>query len=57
MHRNREVAVQNMVGSTANQRLTRAMASRARASIALADLKPGDQVDFFRKAATKDESG
>ena len=57
MHRVREVVVQQMVDLTANQRLSHALASRSRSAIELSALHPGDQVDFHRKAATKDESG
>ena len=57
VHRIRELAVQSMVDVTAHQRMRRAMNSRTRPAVELAALQPGDQVDFHRPAATKDDSG
>jgi hypothetical protein len=46
-----------MVDVTAKQRLDRALASKTRVTGEAKDLKLGDQVDFFRRGATKDDSG
>ncbi len=56
-HRLREMAVQSMVESTAQQRMARALHSKTRVTHESLNLQPGDQVDFYRSPATKDESG
>ena len=53
----REIAIQSMVDLTAKQRLDRALASKTRPTGEAKDLKQGDQIEFFRRGATKDESG
>ena len=53
----RDISVQSIVQQTAIQRLERALNSKARLPIEQLDLQPGDLVDFWRKPATKDESG
>ena len=55
--RMREVAIQIMVDLTAKQRLDRALASKTRVTGEAKEFKQGDQVEFFRRAVTKDESG
>jgi len=56
-HRVREVAVAAMVQETAQLRIERALQSKTRLSIEQLELEPGQLVDFWRKPATKDESG
>ena len=56
-HRLRELTVQAMVDLTARQRMARALNSKTRVDHGQLNLQPGDQVDFYRKPATKDESG
>ena len=46
-----------MVDMTAKQRLDRALASKTLVTGEAKDLKLGDQIEFFRCGATKDESG
>ena len=53
----REIAIQTMVDLTAKQRLERALATKTRVPGEALELKTGDQVEFFRRAPTKDESG
>ena len=53
----RGVAIQAMVQQTAQMRLERALASKTRLSTEQHDIQPGDLVDFWRKPATKVESG
>ena len=53
----REIAVQTMVELTAKARMERALNSRTRRSREQLELAKGDQVDFHRPPATKDESG
>ena len=53
----REIATQSMVQQTAQLRLERAMSSRTRLAAEQLELQPGDLVDFWRRPATKDESG
>ena len=56
-HRIREIAVASMVQETAQQRIERALQANTRVSGEQLALEPGDLVDFWRKPATKDESG
>ena len=42
---------------TAKERMARAVNSKTRLAHEQPTLQPGDQVDFYRKPATKDESG
>ena len=56
-HRVRELAIAAMVQETAQLRLERALTSKTRVAAEQLDLQPGDLVDFWRKPATKDESG
>ena len=56
-HRVRETAVASMVQESAQQRLERALASKTRVAGEQLELEQGDLVDFWRKPATKDESG
>ena len=56
-HRLRELTLQSMVDLTAKKRMERALNSKTRLAQQQLDLQPGDQVDFFRTPATKDESG
>ena len=56
-HRVLEVAIAAMVQETAQMRLERALASKTRLAIQQLELEPGQLVDFWRKPATKDESG
>ena len=56
-HRVREMALAAMVQESAQMRLDRALASKTRLAVELLELQPGDLVDFWRKPATKAESG
>lgn len=56
-HRLREIAVQSMIELTAQQRLNRALKSHMRRPLEALQLQSGDEVDFYRPPATKDESG
>jgi len=56
-HRLREVTVTSMVELTAKQRIQRALNSKTRISQEQLTLEKGDQIDFYRTPATKDESG
>ena len=56
-HRLREIAIQTMVDLTARQRLDRALESKTRKPGEALELRSGDQVEFFRRAVSKDESG
>ena len=56
-HRVRETAVASMVQETAQQRVERALESKTRVAGEQLALEQGDLVDFWRKPATKDESG
>ena len=56
-HRVREMALAAMVQESAQMRLERALASKTRLAIEQLELSPADLVDFWRKPATKDESG
>ena len=53
----REVALQQMIEGTAQDRLKRASQSQARVSGEAPLLKPGDHVDIFRQPSQKDQSG
>ena len=55
--RDREIAVQSMAQQTAQVRLERAMSSKACLASEQLELQPGNLVDFWRRPATKDESG
>ena len=56
-HRVRETVVASMVQETAQQRIERALESKTRVAREQLALEQGDLVDFWRKPATKDESG
>ena len=56
-HRVREIAIAAMVQETAQMRIERAGNSKSRLSMQQLELEPGQLVDFWRKPATKDESG
>ena len=56
-HRVRETAIASMVQETAQQRIERALESKTRVAGEQLELEQGDLVDFWRKPATKDESG
>ena len=56
-HRLREMAIAAMVQETAQMRLERALNSKTRVAGEQLELAQGDLVDFWRKPATKDESG
>ena len=56
-HRVREMALAAMVQESAQMRLERALNSKTRLAVEQLELQPGDLVDFWRKPATKDESG
>ena len=56
-HRIREAAIAAMVQESAQLRLERALASKSRITGEQLELQPGDLVDFWRKVATKEESG
>lgn len=56
-HRLREIAVQSMIELTAQQRLNRALKSHTRRPLEALQLQVGDEVDFYRPPATKEESG
>ena len=56
-HRVREVAIAAMVQETAQLRIERALDSKSRLAVQQLELEPGQLVDFWRKPATKDESG
>ena len=56
IHRIREIAVESMVASTAQERLKRAMRSNTRPAIESQKLQLGDAVDFHRPSETKDKS-
>ena len=56
-HRVREVAIAAMVQETAPMRIERALDSKSRLAVQQLELEPGQLVDFWRKPATKDESG
>ena len=51
------IAIAAMVQETAIQRLERALESKTRVAGEQLALEPGDLMDFWRKPATKDESG
>ena len=53
----RELAIQTMVDLTAKQRVERAAASKTRVAGEAKGFDQGDQLEFFRRATTKDESG
>ena len=56
-HRVREMAIAAMVQESAQLRIERALDSKTRLAVEQLELEPGDLVDFWRKPATKDESG
>ena len=51
------MAIAAMVQETAQMRLQRALSSKTRVAGEQLELQKGDLVDFWRKPATKDESG
>eukprot|EP00973_Karenia_brevis_P013138 1782093-Karenia_brevis.AAC.1 len=54
IHRMREIAIQNIVQGTAQDRLNRASSSRTRPAGELLGLKIGDHVEFYRDPPNKD---
>lgn len=54
--RARVIALQELVGPTAQMSIRRVMTSKTRMAIGQLELKSGDQVDFWRKPAAKDDS-
>lgn len=53
----REIALDQMIQQTSQSRLERVINSKTRVALEQLELKQGDLVDFWRKPATKDESG
>lgn len=53
----REIALEKMIQHSSRTRLERGMNSKTRLALEQLDLNQGDLVDFWRKPATKDESG
>ena len=56
-HRLREIAIQTMVDLTVRQRLDRALESKTRTPGEALELRQGDQVEFYRRAISKDDCG
>lgn len=56
-HRLRVIAINAMVQATASAKAHRAELSKTRVSGELLDLKPGDQVEFYRPPSPKENSG
>ena len=56
-HRLREIAVQSIAESTAQERIKRAMRTQTRPSGEEMDFKLGDRVDYWREPSNKEASG
>ena len=53
----REIAIENMLQVSAQQRVVRALRNKSRRAIQSEQFQPGDQVEIFRQPANKDTSG
>ena len=57
VHRIREISLENIVRGAAEDRMRQALSSRTRPAGQLQELKPGDQIEFFRDPPNKEFTG